>query len=158
MSPFTIAKLTPSDQSDWLRLFQEWQHHLSGNVSAETNARTWRLLCDRNSGLLGLIARDEHGTAVGIAHASITPLAWAGGPILYLQDLFVTASLRGKGVGAEMLQAIYNLADEVGAPHVFWVADENDVPLQRFYARHAVRTHYVRFMRHDWPWFAPGTH
>ena len=44
------------------------------------------------------------------------------------------------------------------ARHVFWVADERDVPLRRFYERHAVRTHYVRFMRRDWPWFAPDTH
>jgi GNAT superfamily N-acetyltransferase len=62
--------------------------------------------------------------------------------------------MRGKGVGANLLQAVYDLADEVGASQVIWVADEHDVPLQRFYDRHAVRTHYVRFMRRDWPWFA----
>lgn len=73
---------------------------------------------------LGLIARSDDGPAVGLAHASLTPFAWAGGPILYLQDLFVTASVRGKGVGAEMLKAVYNLADEVDVSQVFWVADE----------------------------------
>jgi GNAT superfamily N-acetyltransferase len=158
MPQLAIAKVNPTDLGDWLRLFREWQQQLSGNVPAETNACTWRLLSDPGSGLFGLLARDAVGTAVGFAHASLTPFAWAGGPILYLQDLFVTASMRGEGVGAELLKAVYSLADDLGAAQVFWVADENDAPLQRFYNRHAVRTHYVRFMRHDWPWFAPGAH
>jgi GNAT superfamily N-acetyltransferase len=158
MSALAIARITPQDHSDWLRLFQEWHHHQSGTVTAEEKARAWQMLCDQNSGLFGLIGRIDDGTAVGLAHASLTPHAWAGGPILYLGDLFVTASMRSKGAGTEMLKAVYDLADEIGASQVFWVADERDVPLQRFYERHAVRTRYVRFMRRDWPWFAPGTH
>jgi len=158
MPQLAIAKVDPTDHADWLRLFKEWQHQLSGNVPAESIARTWHLLSDPGSGLFCLMARDVDGTAVGFAHASLTPFAWAGGPILYLQDLFVKASKRGEGAGSELLKAVYSLADDLGAAQVFWVADENDATLQRFYHRHAVRTHYVRFMRHDWPWFAPGAH
>jgi GNAT superfamily N-acetyltransferase len=158
MPTFAIAKVAPTDHTDWLRLFQEWQHHLSGNITAESNARTWLMLCERDSGLLGLIARSDDGSAVGLAHASLTPFAWAAGPILFLQDLFVTASMRGNGVGQEILRAVYDLADEIGASQVFWLVDENDIPLQRFYDRHAVRTHYVRYMRHHWPWFASLAH
>jgi GNAT superfamily N-acetyltransferase len=158
MSPIAITRIIPNDHSDWLRLFQEWQQHLSGMVTAETNARTWRLLCEQRSGLLGLIARNDKGQGVGLAHTSLTPFAWSGGPILYLQDLFVTSSVRGQGVGEMLLKAVYDLADDVDAAQVFWLADEHDTALQRFYDRHAVRTHYVRFMRHDWPWFAAGSH
>src|SRR5262245_28154106 len=159
MATVTVARIAPTDHGDWLDLFQQWHHHLSGSVPMVNLERTWQLLCDEKSGLLGLIARMESGESVGLVHASLTPFAWAGGPILYLQDLFVTASARGQGVGGVLFNAVYSLADEEGASQVFWLADEEDSALHRFYRRqNAIRTRHVRFMRHGWPWYAPGTH
>ena len=77
---------------------------------------------------------------------------------MYLQDLFVTKQLRGQGVGLALLNAVYDLADDTGAAQVFWLADEKDTALQRFYDRHALRTPYNRFMRHRWPWFGADLH
>ena len=159
MASVTVARITPADRGEWLDLFLQWQRQLSGSLSAETHERTWQMLCDEGSGLFGLLARREDGASVGFAIASLIPFAWAGGPILYLQDLFVTAAARGQGVGSIMLNAVYALADEKGTPHVFWLVHEEDSELDRFYTRHhAVRTRYVRYMRQDWPWFAPGAH
>jgi len=159
MAVVTVARITPADHDEWLNLFQQWHRYLSGSVPMAGLERAWQLLCEETSGLLGLIARTDAGESVGLAHASLTPFAWAGGPILYLQDLFVTAAARGQGVGGVLLNAVYSLADEKGASQVFWLADEKDADLLRFYGRQpAVRTHHVRFMRHHWPWFEPGTH
>lgn len=157
MVPVTVAKLAAADYADWLRLWLEWQHYLSGTIAPEVNSRTWRLLCEEGSGLMGLIAR-RFGEAVGFAHVSLTPFAWAGGPIMYLQDLFVTATLRGAGAGEVLLKEVYKLADDVGAAQVFWLASIEATVLQRFYDRHALRTPYVRFMRHRWPWFGADHH
>ncbi len=137
MAPVTIAKLTSADHGDWRNLWLEWQRYLSGVLSEEVNARTWRLLTKDGSGLFGLIAL-RNGEALGFAHASMTPFAWASGPIMYLQDLFVTKQLRGQGVGLALLNAVYDLADDTGAAQVFWLADEKDTALQRFYDRHAL--------------------
>jgi GNAT superfamily N-acetyltransferase len=159
MASVAVARITPADRSEWLTLFQQWQDYLSGALTMETYERAWQLLCDEGSGLFGLIARREDGQSVGLVHASLTPFACAGGPILYLQDLYVTAAARGQGVGSVLMSAVYALADEKGATQVFWLVNQEDSQLERFYIRHhAVRTRYIRFMRHDWPWFAPGTH
>lgn len=159
MAAVTVARISSPDRGDWLNLFQQWHHYLSGTVPTENLERAWQLLCDERSGLLGLIARREGGDSVGLVHASLTPFAWSGGPILYLQDLFVTASARGQGVGKLLFDAVYSLADEKGASQVFWLADEEDSALHHFYSRqHAIRTRHVRFMRREWPWYAPGTH
>jgi GNAT superfamily N-acetyltransferase len=125
---------------------------------ADGKSRARQMLCDEKSGLLGLIAKTEDGESVGLVHASLTPFAWAGGPILYVQDLFVKASARGQGAGSILMNAVYRLADEKGASNVFWLTNAEDVVLRRFYDRHAVHTRYVRFMGHDWPWFAPDIH
>jgi GNAT superfamily N-acetyltransferase len=158
MLPITITRLAPADHEEWLRLWQEWQHYKSGKLSFQVNARTWQLICNERSGLFGFIARSEDAKAVAIAHASVTPFAWAAGPIVYLQDLFVTAPMRGHGVGAALLKAVYAYADELGAVQVFWLVEDGDTELQRFYERYAIRSPYIRFLRNRWPWFAADHH
>ena len=88
----------------------------------------------------------------GFANVSTTPFAWTGGPILFLQDLFVSEEARGAGAGEALLKGVYRLADELGASQVFWMVDEDDARLQGFYARHGIRTPYLRYMRRPWPW------
>ena len=147
-----IAELAAGDCDDWLTLWSAWQRHMAGDVPADVTARTWGMLRDRSSGLHGLIARDAEGGALGFAHASLTPFAWTGGPVLYLQDLFVSEAARGQGVGEALLSAVYRLADRLGAAQVFWMVNEADAPLQRFYARHSIRTPYIRYMQKAWDW------
>jgi GNAT superfamily N-acetyltransferase len=125
---------------------------MHGAVPAEVTERTWVLLCERESGLYGLLARGEKGGALGFAHASVTPFAWTGSAIVFLQDLYVTRAARGGGAGAALLRAVYALADDLHAAQVFWMVDEADARLQAFYARHARRTPYLRYMRAEWPW------
>lgn len=139
-------------------LWQEWLHYISFSVSSKTMERAWRLLTQKDSGLLGLLARTESGQAVGLAHLSITPYVVVAAPVVYLQELIVTAAMRKLGVGAALMKSIYDLADEIGAAQVFWVADENDAALQRFYLRHSIRTPYVRFLRHPWAGSPAGSH
>ncbi|MGE3831934.1 MAG: GNAT family N-acetyltransferase, partial [Parvibaculaceae bacterium] len=78
--------------------------------------------------------------------------AWTGGQILFLQDLFVRDSARRQGAGECLLKSIYELADGIGAAQVFWMVDEDDERLQGFYARHGIRSPYLRYMRKPWAW------
>ncbi len=105
-----------------------------------------------DSGLTALIARTDDNKAVGFANVSTTPFAWTGGSTMFLQDLFVLEQARGAGAGEELLKGVYRLADDLGAGQVFWMVDEDDTRLQGFYARHGIRTPYLRYMRRPWPW------
>jgi GNAT superfamily N-acetyltransferase len=148
----TIARVTASDFADWERLWQAWQDYMQGAVPAAVTAASWDLMMRADSGLTAIIARDAEGTAVGFANVSTTPFAWTGNQTLFLQDLFVLEDARGAGAGEALLKGVYRLADELGASQVFWMVDEEDARLQGFYARHGIRTPYVRYMRRPWPW------
>jgi GNAT superfamily N-acetyltransferase len=147
-----VAEAGAADRADWLRLWQAWQAHMRGQVPAAVSAAAWASICDPASGLHALIARDTTGTPLGFATASRTPFAWTGSDILFLQDLFVCDAARGRGVGTALLRGVYDLADRLQAAQVLWMVDERDSGLQAFYARHAIRTPYLRYMRRPWPW------
>jgi len=147
-----VARIAAADRADWERLWREWQTHMSGEVPASVTAASWDLMMRENGGLTALIARDADGAALGFANVSTTPFAWTGGLIVFLQDLFVSEAARGDGVGEALLKAVYAHADAIGADQVFWMVDEDDPRLQGFYARHAICTPYLRYMRRPWPW------
>jgi GNAT superfamily N-acetyltransferase len=147
----TIRRAGAEDHADWLALWRDWQVHMSGAVPEEVTQKSWSRIIAPDSGLFCLLARED-GQTVGFANVSETPFAWTGGPILFLQDLYVVPGRRGQGIGAGLLQAVYDEADAIGARQVFWMVDEDDAGLQAFYARQGVRSPYLRFLRSDWPW------
>jgi GNAT superfamily N-acetyltransferase len=148
----TVSRVTSADRADWERLWQAWQDYMEGAVPAAVTSASWDLMMRDDSGLTALIARTADGTAIGFANVSTTPFVWTGGPILFLQDLYVLEEVRGAGAGEALLKGVYLLADEIGASQVFWLVDEDDARLQGFYARHGMRTPYLRYMRRPWPW------
>lgn len=147
-----VAKAGEADKTAWISLWEAWQRHMKGAVPAEVTERTWRLSQAPDSGLLILIGFTPEGRAIGFATVSFSPFAWTGSTIAFLQDLFVVDDARGQGAGETLLRAVYRIVDERGATQVFWMVDETDERLQRFYARNGIRTPYSRYMREPWPW------
>ena len=147
-----VARAEARDKAQWVRLWRLWQEHMSGAVPEDVTERTWQLAHDPGSKLLILLGFAPSGHAVGFATVSFAPFAWTGADIAFLQDLFVMEGQRGNGAGEALLAAVYAQAEERGATQVYWMVDEKDEKLQRFYARHGIRTPYVRYMRAPWPW------
>lgn len=152
VSPISVSRAKANDKADWVRLWHLWQRHMSGNVPAEVTEQTWQRALAAESNLLILIARATSGEAIGFTTVSFAPFAWTGTDVAFLQDFFVGESQRGSGAGEALLKAVYAEADERGAAQVYWMVDEKDEKLQRFYTRHGIRTPYVRYMRTPWPW------
>jgi GNAT superfamily N-acetyltransferase len=147
-----VAEARQADKQSWLSLWRAWQCHIKGAVPAEVTEKTWLRSQEPDGGLLILLGFTPESEAIGFATVSFTPFAWTGSDIAFLQDLFVLEGARGKGAGDALLRAVYRTADERGATQVFWMVDEADDRLQRFYGRHGIRTPYLRYMREAWPW------
>lgn len=152
METIRVTRARPEDEADWIRLWDAWQRHMKGAVPAEVTACSWRQALDPESRLVIFLARRSDGEALGFATVSFAPFAWTGSDVAFLQDLFVSESARGQGAGEALLKAIYADADARGVAQVYWMVDETDEKLQRFYERNAIRTPYLRFMRKPWPW------
>jgi GNAT superfamily N-acetyltransferase len=146
-----VARAEANEKDQWIRLWRLWQRHMSGAVPDEVTERTWQMALDPQSSLLILLAYSAAAEAIGFATVSFAPFAWTGSDIAFLQDLFVMDRNRGEGAGEALLNAVYAQADTRGAAQVYWMVDEKDEKLQHFYARHGIRTPYLRYMRKSWP-------
>ncbi|MFO1061255.1 MAG: GNAT family N-acetyltransferase [Dongiaceae bacterium] len=79
-----------------------------------------------------LLVAELGGTVVGFALFFTSWSTWEGRPGLYLEDLFVRETARGRGLGRRLLAAIARLALERGYPRLdLCVLDWN--PARRFY-------------------------
>lgn len=77
--------------------------------------------------------REESGVVACIGYRVMTTLAW--GKILYIDDLIVRESTRGKGYGSQLLKHAIAHAKEIGC---------NQVHLDTGYTRHAAHKAYLK--------------
>lgn len=81
-----------------------------------------------------LLARaPETGAAVGVAVMRVQPSLWSPAQEVYLAELYVVPSQRGRGYGRELITEAVRLAQERGADYAFVVTSEEDRLAQRLY-------------------------
>ena len=68
-------------------------------MASSTSDATFARLCEPDGDLVGLLAVDPDGRALGLAHLVFHPSTWTETPYCYLEDLFVDRA--GRGSGAE---------------------------------------------------------
>ena len=79
------------------------------------------------------------GEAVGYALFFHTYSTFEGRPSIYLEDLYVTPSARGRGVGKALFLRVGRLAVERGCVRYEWAVLEWNQPSIDFYLAHGAR-------------------
>lgn len=142
-----IAPLATADAEDWRRLWTAYLRFYDTQVSETVFATTWaRLLSGAAGEYRGLIARMD-GIAVGIAHFLTHRHCWRVEDVCYLQDLYVDADQRGAGVGRRLIEAVYDAADQAGAPSVYWTTQHFNAEARRLYDRIGMETPFIKYQR-----------
>jgi GNAT superfamily N-acetyltransferase len=79
-----------------------------------------------------LIAEIE-GEPVGFAFYFHAYSTWRGGPVLYLEDLFVRPAQRKKGIGLALMQRLAKIAVDEGCARFAWQVLDWNEPAIGFY-------------------------
>ncbi len=82
--------------------------------------------------LFQVLLGEQNGKLVGIAFYFISYSTWKG-PCLYLEDLVVTQSERGKGFGKKLFTAVAKEAKKMGARRMSWQVLDWNTPAIDFY-------------------------
>lgn len=142
-----IRPLGAGDREAWLPLWKGYLEFYDTSVSDEVTAETWRRLIDPAGPIHGFGAFDEDSTLIGIVHYLLHPVTWSAAHRCYLEDLFVSPETRGTGAGRALIEAVYRVADEVGADQVYWLTAHDNTTARRLYDRVARLTPFIKYQR-----------
>lgn len=129
-----IRKGTPKDLPDVLRLirelavFEKAPHAVTNTVDAMKSD----LLGEKP--VAGFHVAELKNEIVGIAVYFIKYSTWKGKG-LFLDDLVVTESYRGKGIGQKLFDAFIEEAKKIGAKQVHWQVLDWNTPAIDFYKK-----------------------
>jgi GNAT superfamily N-acetyltransferase len=135
-----IGPAEPRHRGDWDRLYAGYAAFYGVPQTAGMRDTVWGWILDPAHEVEALIAEDEAGRAVGLAHLRrfARPLRAAHGG--YLDDLFVEPEQRGRGVADALLAACAALGRERGWNVIRWITAEDNARARAVYGRCASLT------------------
>lgn len=143
----TIRPIEPKDRPDWERLWTGYLEFYETTVSPEVYDTSFtRLLRNDDHEFHGLIA-EKDGASVGLVHYLFHRHMWKSENVVYLQDLYADPSVRGQGVGRQLIQAVYDAADRAGCPSVYWLTQDFNHNARQLYDRIGQLTPFIRYNR-----------
>lgn len=109
---------------------------------------TWKRFHDHTEPMYVLGAFDE-ARLLGIVHAVKHRATWTDGWYIYLEDLFTVPDARGQGIGKSLINAVYAMADEIGASRVYWHTNEGNTKARTLYDKIGHNAGFIQYRRPD---------
>ncbi|QFZ87008.1 GNAT family N-acetyltransferase [Variovorax paradoxus] len=118
-----IRPPTPDDFAAWKPLWDGYnafygREGATALPDAVTQV-TWQRFFDAYEPVHALVA-ERDGQLVGLVHYLFHRSTTRIEPTCYLQDLFTQSSERGRGVGRQLIQGVYDEVRRAGGYRVYW--------------------------------------
>jgi GNAT superfamily N-acetyltransferase len=144
----TIRRLEQRDMTAWLPLFKGYIAFYKASVADDVIETTWQRLMSGGEGChIGLVAVDGKDVPVGLAHVLFHRSTWSPTWYCYLEDLYVEPSLRGGGIGAALIRAVYEEADRRNCTRTYWATQEFNYRARGLYDKLATKSPFVQYRR-----------
>ncbi len=129
-----IRTARPGDVPAIYRLIRElarYEKSLAEVSGTEEDLR--RSLFGASPAVFAHVAEGDYGTVVGFALWFLNYSTWTGTHGIYLEDLFVEASVRGRGHGKALLAELARICVERGYERLEWAVLDWNMPSIAFY-------------------------
>ena len=142
---FEIRPVHDRDFFNWLPLFASYGDFYGTPVPDEKALLVWSWITEKTHGVSALVAQDENGALVGLAHYRTFARPLAGGTGLYIDDLFVAPESRGNGIATALIERVTEIARTERAGIVRWITAPDNDEAQILYDKVADRTDWVTY-------------
>ncbi len=132
MSVFTIRKAVPEDAGLIYRFIMELAVYEKMEDCVACNEQILHDSLFVRNAAKALIA-EEDGNPVGYAIYFNNFSTFTGKPGLYLEDIYVTPSVRGKGYGKALFNHLAKVAEETDCARMEWACLDWNAPSLKFY-------------------------
>jgi GNAT superfamily N-acetyltransferase len=146
----TVRAVARDDYAQWKPLWDGYNafYGRSGPTALpdEITQTTWSRFFDAYEPVHALVAESD-GKLVGLVHYIFHRSTTFLGPTCYLQDLFTTSAMRGRGVGRALIEAVYEKARAAGCPRVYWLTHETNTTAMALYDKVAEKSGFVQYRK-----------
>jgi GNAT superfamily N-acetyltransferase len=150
----TVRAVTRNDYAQWKPLWDGYNafYGRSGPTALpdEITQTTWSRFFDAYEPVHALVAECGHQgemRLVGLVHYIFHRSTTFLGPTCYLQDLFTTSEMRGRGVGRALIEAVYEKARAADCPRVYWLTHETNTTAMKLYDKVAEKSGFVQYRK-----------
>ena len=140
-----VRALKSGDFEAWLPLWQGYLVFYETELDDEITRHTFDRLIDESTNMFGALALNEQGEAIGMVNWLTHPGTWAREDYVYLEDLYVSANLRGSGAGRALIEHVNEWAKAAGVAKVYWLTAETNKTAQQLYDRVATKTGFIHY-------------
>ena len=150
MTSLVIRPPTPEDYAAWRPLWDGYNEfygrHGATALPEPITQVTWQRFFDPAEPVFALVA-EEQGELVGLAHYLFHRSTTRMEHLCYLNDLFTSQSLRGKGIGRALIEAVCVEAKASGALRVYWQTHETNAAGRLLYDKVATHHGFIVYSR-----------
>ena len=143
----TVTPITEPDVPAFVALMEEMDrfYGVSTFEPAEVRTAQVKAIVFGDPAAARVILARNAAEVVGFASYSFLWPAIGLTRSLFLKELYVAEAYRGRGVGRQLMQHLFDLATETGCSRVEWMTERTNTEAQAFYARlgHAPNTEKV---------------
>ena len=144
-----IRPLAKADNEEWRALWVSYLEFYETSLKANVIDESFSRFIDNNQTRQNALVAESTDELVGLVHYIFHLDTWAIQEVCYLQDLFVIPQNRGKKIGQLLIESVYERADKYGAPSVYWLTQEFNVPARKLYDRMADLTPFRHYERRN---------
>jgi GNAT superfamily N-acetyltransferase len=141
-----IRPLQADDFDAWMPLWRGYQAFYKVDLSDSTSRTAFARMLDPDEPTYGMLAIVD-GRPVGLVHVIRHRSNWTIGDYAYLQDLFVDDSVRGRGVGRALIEAVYARAADEGCARVYWLTHETNTDAMKLYDRIGDKSGFIQYRK-----------
>lgn len=142
---FKLLAPVPEDLEQWRALYRQFAEHYTVPVRTEHQDLIWSWIMDPDHPLRCLLAKDQDGTAQGLAHYRPFTRPLAGSTGCFLDDLLVDTDARGTAVVDALLHGLRQIALDNGWTVIRWITADDNHRARMVYDEFAVRTMWVTY-------------
>ena len=136
---------TLDDKHQWQGLYHGYADFYNMPMTDEVLETLWGWIHDEHNPFYCIVAREKGGSLQGFMHFRAMPSPLRGAMVGFLDDLFVSPDVRGKGVVKALYKELENHGRERGWPLIRWITADNNYRARSVYDQLSSKTHWVTY-------------
>jgi ribosomal protein S18 acetylase RimI-like enzyme len=133
-----------ADERSWRQLWASYNSFYETDIPESVTAFTWQRILNPRSRVFARLAVLA-GAVVGFSICVLHESTWTQTPVCYLEDLFVDAPHRRRGIGRLLIEDLLKLASARRWSRVYWHTRANNDQARLLYDKFVKSDDFVRY-------------